>query len=58
MPKIKKNKSREDRIDMEIVVDAHDKDERAMGWFNYLEDKLQFPFKAPIQSIHLVALYS
>ena len=31
---------------MEIVVDAHDDDERAMGWYCYLEDKLQFPFTA------------
>jgi len=48
MPKMKKNKAREKRIDMEIVVDAHDEDERAMGWFYYLEDKLQFPFKAQV----------
>ena len=31
---------------MEIVVDAHDQDERAMGWYSYLEDQLQFPFTA------------
>jgi len=48
MPKIKKNKAREKRIDMEIVVDAYDEAERAMGWFYYLEDKLQFPFKAQV----------
>jgi hypothetical protein len=29
---------------MEIIVDADDDDERAMGWFYYLEDKLSFPF--------------
>ena len=29
---------------MEIVVDAHDEQERAMGWYSYLEDVLQFPF--------------
>ena len=48
MSKTKKNKSREIRIDMEIVVDAHDEDERAMGWFYYLEDTLRFPFKAEV----------
>jgi Calcium binding len=37
---------REHRIDMEVVVDAYDEQERAMGWYNYLEDKLVFPFKA------------
>ena len=29
---------------MEIVVDAQDQEERAMGWFCYLEDTLHFPF--------------
>lgn len=45
----KNNKSdpvREQRILMEIVVDAYDADERAMGWYCYLEDKLRFPFGA------------
>ena len=38
--------SREDRIIMEIVVDAYDEHERALAWYNYLEDKLAFPFRA------------
>ena len=37
---------REKRIDMEIVVDAYDEGERAMGWYYYLQDQLRFPFKA------------
>lgn len=37
---------REERIDMEIVVDAYNDEERAMGWYCYLEDNLNFPFKA------------
>ena len=44
--KSKRDKEREHRIDMEIVVDAHDADERAMGWYYYLENQLQFPFTA------------
>jgi hypothetical protein len=40
------DKNREERIDMEVVVDAYNEDERAMGWYYYLQDKLQFPFKA------------
>jgi len=28
---------REKRIDMEIVVDAYNQQERAMGWYYYLE---------------------
>ena len=42
----RKAQSREARIDNEIVVDAHDASERAMGWYYYLEEKLQFPFTA------------
>ena len=31
---------------MEIVVDAYGLEEQAMGWYSYLEEKLQFPFTA------------
>ena len=41
-----KDETREERIHMEIVVDAHDSEEQAMGWYNYLDDTLQFPFSA------------
>jgi len=41
-----KDEAREQRINWEIVVDAHDSEEQAMGWYNYLDDTLQFPFKA------------
>ncbi len=37
---------REQRITMEIVVDAYDAAERAMGWYYYLQDQLRFPFTA------------
>lgn len=37
---------REQRIAMEIVVDAYDSQERAMGWYYYLQDQLRFPFTA------------
>ena len=42
----KKDKAREDRILMEIVVDAYGPEERAMGWYCYLDDTLSFPFTA------------
>lgn len=45
MTQVKKDDVREHRIDMEVVVDAYDEQERAMGWYNYLEDKLAFPFQ-------------
>jgi Calcium binding len=31
---------------MEIIVDCYGEDERAMGWYCYLQDKLTFPFLA------------
>ena len=46
MPKPKLDKSREARIDDEIIVDCYGEAERAMGWYCYLEDRLEFPFIA------------
>jgi hypothetical protein len=46
MAKARQDKQREQRIQQEIVVDAHDADEQAMGWYNYLEEHLRFPFRA------------
>jgi hypothetical protein len=46
MKKPTKNKQREERIIMEIVVDAYGPEEQAMGWYYYLEEKLHFPFSA------------
>ena len=42
----RRERGREARIDNEIVVDAYDASERAMGWYYHLEEKLQFPFTA------------
>ena len=36
----------EARIENEAIVDAHDSEEQAMGWYYYLEDKLHTPFTA------------
>ena len=46
MSKEEKDEAREDRIVMEIIVDAYNEEEQAMGWYYYLEEKLGFPFKA------------
>ncbi|MBI2917040.1 MAG: calcium-binding protein [Chloroflexi bacterium] len=46
MTKGMKDPEREDRITEEIIVDAYGPEEQAMGWYYYLEDKLQFPFLA------------
>ena len=44
MPGIKEDKKRENRITMEIIVDAYGPEEQAMGWYYYLEETLSFPF--------------
>lgn len=41
---------RETRIVMEAVVDAYDEYERFSGWYCYIEDKLNCPFKAKWRS--------
>jgi hypothetical protein len=46
MAKARQDKQREQRIAQEIVEDAHDADEQAMGWNYYLEEHLRFPFRA------------
>ena len=46
MPKVDKNEVREERIRMEIVVDAYDRHERAIGWYIYPEETIRFPFEA------------
>lgn len=44
--KAKRDEAREERITMEIVVDAYGPEEQAMGWYYYLQDTMQFPFTA------------
>jgi hypothetical protein len=46
MPKTKRDEAREERIRMEVIVDAYDSEEQALGWYYYLEEKLHFPFPA------------
>ncbi|MDJ0636458.1 MAG: calcium-binding protein [Xenococcaceae cyanobacterium MO_188.B29] len=46
MSEVEQDHVREERIDMEAVVDAYNEEERAMGWYYYLEDRINFPFKA------------
>lgn len=38
MPAIESDDSREERIELEIVVDAYNEAERAMGWYYYLDN--------------------
>ena len=47
----RKDAAREERIYMEAIVDAHDSEERAMGWYYYLDDKISFPFSAECMAV-------
>lgn len=55
MKKRKKDPIREDRIDNEVIVDAYGPEERAMGWYYYLENQLQFPFQATCIAANIVS---
>ena len=46
MAKEPRNEEIEDRIYNEAIVDAHGEEERAIGWYYYLDDKLSGPFTA------------
>ena len=46
MDRVEKDEAREYRISMEAIVDAYGGEEQALGWYYYLDDKLQFPFQA------------
>jgi hypothetical protein len=45
MSKPRKDRIPEERIRNEAVVDAYEPDEQVMGWYDYLETKLRFPFR-------------
>ena len=46
MARVERDEKRENRITMEVVVDAYGPEEQAMGWYYYLEEMMQFPFEA------------
>lgn len=46
MASVERDETREHRIETEIIVDAEDKEDRAMGWYYYLDDMMEFPFMA------------
>lgn len=41
-----RSEDRDERIEMEIIIDAYTADEQAMGWHIYLEETMEFPFDA------------
>jgi len=46
MARLPKDDEREERIAEEIIVDAYGPEEQAIAWYNYLDDTIEFPFKA------------
>lgn len=46
MERTSRDEERERRIADEIIVDAYDPEAQALGWYYYLEGRLQFPFRA------------
>jgi hypothetical protein len=50
MVKVSIDEDREERITYEVLVDCYDEYEMRLGWYYYLEGKLEFPFEALWQS--------
>jgi len=56
MTRVDRDEKREDRIRMEVVVDAYTAHEQALGWYYYLEDKMDVPFEARCIEVREVSL--
>ena len=54
--KLDRDEGREDRIANEVLADANDVEEQATGWFNYLEEKLEFPFTAKCTMVREISV--
>lgn len=52
---MKKDGAREERIRDEIMVDTYGSEEQALSWYYYLEEKLNFPFRAKCIRQHAVS---
>lgn len=46
MPRVERDEERDERIEMEIIIDTYSAEEQAMGWHAYLGDTMVFPFEA------------
>ena len=46
MSKVEQDEEWEERIALEAVVDAYGEEERAIGWYYYLAENMDFPFQA------------
>ena len=50
-----KDEEREERIQMEIIVDAYSPEEQITGWWCYLEEHLHAPFAARCVARHVTS---
>ncbi len=55
MANARRNKEREERINMEIIVDAYTPEEQDLAWYSYLSSALQFPFAARCTTFRLIS---
>ena len=55
MPVVQKDSEREYRIMMEIIVDAYGPEEQALGWYYYLQDNINFPFRAICKEVREIS---
>ncbi len=55
MTKIEKDEVRENRIDDEVIVDAYGPEEQIMGWYCYLDEKLEVPFTAKCIELNVIS---
>ena len=46
------DKERDNRIHDEIIVDCNGDEEVGMSWFYYLQENMEFPFKAKMEIKH------
>jgi len=51
----RRSAARERRIEMEIVVDAYDAEERALSWYYYVQERMPAAFQAKCISEHAIS---
>ena len=55
MAQTEKDEERERRIHEEVIVDAYNEAEQAMGWYYYLEDRLNSAFIARCIKMRIIS---
>ncbi len=55
MERSAKDAEREERIQTEIIVDAYREEEQALGWYAYLDDRIQESFEARCIAVRAIS---